>query len=178
MKKIVAFGASTSSTSINQKLAKWATTQLDGMEIRLLDLNDYEMPLFSVDKEKQLGIPAQAVQFKEELRSADGILISFAEHNGNFSTAFKNIFDWSSRIKEKMWLNKPMFLMATSPGQRGGQSVLDIAVKGFPHRGGQVVASFSLPSFEENFSIEQGIESENLRADFQIQLTKFQDAVS
>jgi NAD(P)H-dependent FMN reductase len=175
-KNIVAFGASSSKHSINKQLASWAASQLDDVEVNLLDLNDYEMPIFSMDKEEATGIPQLAHDFKEQLRNADGILISFAEHNGSFSAAFKNIFDWASRIEKSMWLDKPMFLLATSPGARGGKSVLTGAVNDFPHRGGKVVASFSLPSFMQNFS-EAGIVDEELKKDIEIQLKVYSEAL-
>ena len=50
-----------------------------------------------------------------------------------------------------------MLLLATSPGARGGGTVLDIAVKRMPFQGGLVKGSFSLPSFNENFDTEKGI---------------------
>jgi len=172
-KKIVAFGASSSKQSINKQLAGWAASQIEDVEVQLLDLNNYEMPIFSVDKEREAGIPQQAHDFKEQLRNADGILISFAEHNGAFSAAFKNIFDWASRIEKSMWLDKPMFLLATSPGGRGGKSALTGAVNDFPHRGGKVVASFSLPSFGQNFSEGEGIVDEKLKEEFRKELELF-----
>lgn len=46
--------------------------------------------------------------------------------------------------------------MATSPGARGGASVLEIAKKAFPFYGGNVKAAFSLPSFDANFDILNG----------------------
>ena len=95
---------------------------MKNVQIDSIDLNDFEMPIFSIDKEKNTGIPNQAHTFKEKIRNAEGIIISFAEHNGSYSVAFKNIFDWASRIEKSMWLNKPMFLLATSPGGRGGSS--------------------------------------------------------
>jgi hypothetical protein len=54
--------------------------------------------------------------------------------------------------------------MATSPGARGGSSVLDIAKNRFPFQGGDVKGSFSLPSFHENFK-EGKIINEELNAD-------------
>ena len=45
-----------------------------------------------------------------------------------------------------------MLLIATSPGARGGTSVLQAAVTYFPYLGGHVVANFSLPNFHDNFS--------------------------
>ncbi|MFN7044061.1 MAG: NADPH-dependent FMN reductase [Flavobacterium sp.] len=157
MKKIIAFGASSSKQSINKQLATFAANQFKNVTIEILDLNDYEMPIFSVDKEKENGIHPLAQEFYAKLGSADLIIISFAEHNGNYSTAFKNILDWTSRINAKTFQEKPMLLLATSPGARGGSSVLEIASKRFPFQGGMVKGSFSLPSFYENFDVVNGI---------------------
>ena len=163
MKKILAFGASSSKTSINKQLATYTANQFKNASVEILDLNDYEMPIFSIDKEKENGIPQLAHDFYAKLGSADLIIISFAEHNGAYSAAFKNILDWSSRINAKTFQEKPMLLLATSPGARGGSSVLDIATKRFPFQGGIVKGSFSLPSFNDNFDTEKGITNEELK---------------
>ena len=162
-KKIIAFGASSSKQSINKQLATFAANQFQNASVEILDLNDYEMPIFSIDKEKENGIHPLAQEFYSKLGSADLILISFAEHNGNYSSAFKNILDWTSRINAKTFQEKPMLLLATSPGARGGSSVLDIATKRFPFQGGVVKGSFSLPSFNDNFDTEKGITNEDLK---------------
>ncbi len=176
MKKIVAFGASNSTKSINKQLAKWTAEQLNNVEVQLLDLNDFEMPIYSPERQAD-GFPEHAVRFKNLIKEADGITISFAEYNGSYSAAFKNIFDWMSRLPRPIWVEKPMFLMGTSPGKRGAKTVLETAVKSFPHQGGQVVASFSLPSFTENFNLENGIVNAELRNEFEKQLHFFQQAL-
>ena len=176
-KTILAFGASNSSQSINKKLANFAAHQINGASINILDLNDYEMPIFSVDLESKSGIPALAHQFKDELRKADGIIISFAEHNSNFSAAYKNIFDWISRIEKDVWLNKPMFLLATSPGGRGGSSVLAIAVNAYGYSNKNTIAQFSLPLFNDNFSEKLGITDTELKESFNKQLSIFKEAL-
>ena len=162
-KKIIAFGASSSKQSINKQLATYTANQFQNVSVEILDLNDYEMPVFSVDKQAENGIHPLAQEFYAKIGSADLIVISFAEHNGNFSSAFKNILDWSSRINAKTFQEKPMLLLATSPGARGGSSVLDIATKRFPFQGGIVKGSFSLPSFNDNFDAEKGITNEELK---------------
>ena len=126
-KKIVAFGASSSKNSINKEFSYFAAKQIDNAVINIMDLNDFEMPIFSIDSEKEHGIPKLAYEFKLNLKKADGIIISFAEHNGAYTAAFKNIFDWISRVEKIVWYNKPMFLLATSDGSRGGLSVLEIS---------------------------------------------------
>lgn len=174
-KKIIAFGASNSKHSINKKLATLAANQINEQiaETIILDLNDFEMPIFSIDRELSKGIPQLAKDFKSHILACDGIIISFAEHNGAYSTAFKNIYDWISRLEGSIWDNKPMLLMATSPGVRGGQSVLDLATGSFKFRNNNVLTSFSLPSFGNNYSEETGIIDEALRTAFHDRLNEF-----
>ena len=176
--KIIAFGASNSKQSINKKLAFYAANQIPDTDVNLLDLNDFEMPIFSVDREKETGIPALAVEFRQHLKNADGIVISFAEHNGAYSTAFKNIYDWISRIDNDVWMNKPMFLLATSPGGRGAKTVLEIALNKFTLMNKNRIAHFSLPSFNQNFSEENGITNLDLLKEFKQQLQYFVAALN
>lgn len=151
MKRIVAFAGSNSKTSINKQLAAYAGSILNEADVTILDLNDYVMPLYSIDLENENGIPENVKKFLEEVQSSDAIILSLAEHNGAYSAAFKNVFDWMSRIDGKLWKEIPMLLMATSPGGRGGASVLEIAKGRFPYMGGNIVSSFSLPNFYDNF---------------------------
>lgn len=165
--KIVAFGASPSKNSINKKLATYAASLFENAEVEVLDLNDYQMPLFSVDVEAEIGQHELAKAFLVKIESADFLVVSMAENNGNYSAAFKNVFDWSSRIMGKVFQGKPMLLMATSPGVRGGASSLEIAKNAFPRYGADIKATFSLPSFNENFDVEKGVIS-NVEFDNQL----------
>lgn len=156
--KVIAFGASSSRTSINKKLATYtanlaATTNSD-IKVEILDLNDFELPIFSQDKEIELGQPEAAKAFFDKLGESDAIIISFAEHNGSYTAAYKNLFDWASRINQKVFQSKPMLLLATSPGPGGAASVLAAAVGSAPYFAGDVKASLSIPSFFENFDLE------------------------
>ena len=175
---IVALGASNSSTSINKKLAHHAAYQIEGADLNLLDLNDFEMPLYGIDLEKKEGIPQLAHDFKAHLAKTDGIIISFAEHNGAYSVAFKNVFDWISRIDSDVWYNKPMLLMATSPGGRGGQTVLDIAANKFKYMTKNKIFTFSLPSFFDNYSDEKGVVDDALKSQLSDQITQFIDVMN
>ncbi len=151
--KIIAFGASTSNDSNNKKLATYAASLFENATVEVLDLNDFAMPLFDVDIEMTIGQHVVAQSFLDKIKAADLLVVSMAEHNGNYSAAFKNIFDWGTRINGKVFQEKPMLLMATSPGGRGGASVLEIAKNAFPRYGAIVKATFSLPSFNENFDV-------------------------
>jgi len=172
-KKILVFAASNSSFSINKKLANYAANQVADSKVTFLDLNNFEMPIYSIDRENAIGIPDLALQFKEEVKNTDGIIISFAEHNGSYSTAFKNIFDWISRINKNVWEDKPMFLLATSPGSHGGKTVLKLASERFRRGNINKIVEFSLPSFNLNFSEELGIVDKNLNSEFEQHLNDF-----
>ena len=154
--KIIALAGSNSRNSINKKLANYAAHLFENAEVEVLDLNDYQMPLFGVDIEVSIGQHPLAKAFLDKIATADVLVVSLAENNGNYSVAFKNIFDWCSRITAKIFQEKPMLLMATSPGFRGGATVLEMAKNAFPRFGAVVKASFSLPSFNDNFDIEKG----------------------
>lgn len=152
--KLLAFGASTSSTSINRQLANFAANQVADAEVTDLDLSQFSLPIYSSDEEEANGIPADARAFKDLITSHDGIVVSLAEHNGSYAAAFKNLYDWVSRIDQSVWADKPMLLLSTSPGGRGGMTVMEAAKATFPRMGADLKASFSLPSFYDNFSPE------------------------
>lgn len=152
MKNIIAFAGSNSKNSINKDLVMYASTLIDNVNIHILDLNDFELPVYGIDLEKEQGIPENAYKFLNVIKDSNGILLSLAEHNGAYSTVFKNLFDWLTRIDGKMFFNKPMLLMAASTGGRGGLSVLEIAKSRFPFHDANIVSVFSLPFFENNFA--------------------------
>ena len=156
-RKIIAFAASSSRRSINRQLVTYAAGLLRNAEVEILDLNDYELPLFSVDREDELGQPELARAFLRKISDSDAILISFAEHNGCYSAAYKNLYDWVSRIQPKVYQDKAMVLLSTSPGGRGGRSVMELALAQIPRFGGDVRASVMVPSFGDNFDSEAGV---------------------
>lgn len=158
--RILAFAASSSRQSINKRLVEYAARLLPQFHtplvIEVLDLNAYEMPIYSIDREKESGIPEAAHRFYEKIKATDALIISYAEHNGFYTAAYKNIFDWASRIEMKVYQNKPMVVFATSTGKGGGANVLKTALDSAPHFGAVIKASLSVPSFRESFDLSQG----------------------
>lgn len=177
MIKILTIGASNSRRSINGQFAQWAVKQIENAQVETMDLNDFEMPIYSIDRENESGIPSLALDFKSKVKSVDGIVISLAEHNGSYTAAFKNITDWVSRIEKGTWADKPVLLLATSPGPRGGMGVLATAKMSFPHQGAKVVGDFSLPSFNKNFDELNGITDPKLLDTFMIELNNLSETV-
>ncbi len=172
MTHIIAFAASTSRQSINKSLVTYAAHSLQDMTYEVLDLNDFAAPLYSIDEENENGIPQNVKAFKEKLEQADGIIVSLAEHNGNFTAAFKSLYDWLSRIDTNIFGGKPLLLLSTSPGPSGASNVLAVAKQGFPIMGGQIIGEFSLPEFFDNFT-ENEITSVSLKAELQKQIAVF-----
>ena len=152
MKKILAFAGSNSSDSINKELASYAASLVEDGQVTLLDLNDFDLPMYSKDLESKSGIPENAKKFHEFIKQADGIVLSLAENNGAYAAVFKNLFDWMSRWEQKTFMGKPMLLMATSTGGRGGATVLAMAHSRFPYHDAKIAAEFSLPLFQDKFA--------------------------
>ena len=179
---IVVFAATNSTQSINLRLANHAAKILQNelsvsVEIDVLDLNDYEMPIYSPEREAR-GIPQFAKDFYEKLGAADGVMISFAEHNGTYTAAFKNIFDWSSRIKKQVFQDRPVMLMATSIGPQGGQRVLAAAMGAFPNFGANITSSFNFGPFSEHFDIETDrFKNAELATELREAIVAFHDAL-
>tara|TARA_B110000093_G_C12936023_1_gene395757 strand:+ start:51 stop:251 length:201 start_codon:yes stop_codon:yes gene_type:complete len=66
--------------------------------------------------------------------------------------------------------------MSTSPGGRGGATVLEIARGRFPYMGGNIVSTFSLPSFNDNFKDESFVNKE-LKTQLDIEVLRFQQSI-
>ena len=177
MSKILAFGASNSINSINKRHASFTAKMISPVESAILDLNDFEMPIYSKDSEKKDGIPDKALEFKKLMSETGGIVISLAEHNGNYTAAFKNIYDWISVVEKVVWNNKPLFLLAASEGSNGGNNVLQIAASRFSRQSNFEIPLFSLPNFSENFSDSEGIIDKVLTEEFEVQITNFKNQI-
>lgn len=154
--KVLTFAATNSRNSINKQLVKFAASKLTKAEIDYADINDFDLPIYNIDLENDYGIPDCAHAFQRRIEHADAILISFAEHNGNFTVAFKNLFDWMSRIDRSVYRNKPIVMLATSPGPGGAATVLKLAESAAPFFDGRVIGSLSIPSFFDHFDTERG----------------------
>ncbi len=179
MKKIIAFAGSNSKQSINKSLVEYAASIINDsdFEVLVLDLNNFEMPLYGMDLELRDGLPETAKSLFNHIQNSDGILISLAEHNGAYTAIFKNAFDWMSRVNAKTFANKPMLLMATSPGGRGGESVLAIAKDRFPRHDARIIADFSLPMFGTHFQ-DGKIVDETLNTELVHKVEQFKNVIN
>ena len=149
MSRIIAIAGSISSDSINKKVLKSIATKNTNIEI--LELENYLTPFYSSDEEKANGVPEKALALLKKFNSADAIIISSPEYNGQLSAAFKNTIDWMSRAERLIFGNKPTLLISASPGARGGASVLKLMNDIFPRFGADIAASVSIGKFNDVF---------------------------
>ena len=137
--KILAIAASNHSRSINRALLGYAAARLETLapdvEIEFVDINQYEMPIYSIDREKSDGVHPLAQALFDKIGAADALIVSFAEYNGFVTAAWKNIYDWMSRIDQKVWQDKPIVLLAATPGPRAGANVLQTQEMTAPYFG-------------------------------------------
>lgn len=179
MKKIVAFAGSNSSTSINHALVSYAASQITAHEVKVIKLTDFPLEIFGEDIEKERGYSVDLRLLLNEIKGADALMISVNEHNGGASAFFKNVLDWLSRIEYKFLAGKKILLMSTSTGKRGAASSLEYVKNVIPRFDGEVVESFSFPSFPENFSLEENkITNELLELGFIDVLQNFQHQIN
>ena len=175
--KIIGFAGSNSRQSINKQLVKYTLDQITTAETEWVDITDYPLPIFGVDLEDEEGYPQAIYDFLEKLQSADGIVISLAEHNGSYTVAAKNLFDWCSRCQGGFFKDIPVLLMGTSTGGYGAKNVLGAAEMRLPKFGANIISIFSLPLFEENFSTEEGILSPDLKKEHKSSIQQLIDSI-
>lgn len=173
MAKILAFSGSNSSTSINYQLVKYTVSLLEAHKVQLLNMSYFPFPMYSEDYEKENGYSNSLIELKNDMAKSDGLIISVNEHNGNPSAYFKNLIDWLSRLERKFLDEKPILLMSTSGGKRGGASSLEVTKNLIPRFGAEVVATFSLSSYYESFDESKGITDKELAEAHRLALDEF-----
>lgn len=125
--KILAFAGSTRTDSLSKKLVKIAADGANesGADTMVIDLRDFQMPLYDEDLEKQEGLPSNARKLKDLMMEHQGFLISSPEYNSSISGVLKNTIDWTSRQTDDelplaCFKDKITGLMSASPGGLGG----------------------------------------------------------
>ena len=126
--RMLILSGSTRSGSYNTLLARIAEQLLQeaGAKTALINLTDFDMPIYNGDIQQQLGIPAPAMALKQQFKEADGLLFASPEHNMSPSALLKNTIDWVSRATahesgKVPFEGKAAALCSASTGGLGGQ---------------------------------------------------------
>jgi len=162
MSAILAFAGSNSTTSINYSLVKYTASLIEGHQVRLLNMANYPFPMYSEDAEKEQGYSNALKELYDDIQEVDALIISVNEHNGGQSAYFKNLIDWLSRLDRSFIKESKIFLMSTSPGKRGAIGSHERTEKMLTRFGAEIISTFSLPSFKDNFDSEKGITDKEL----------------
>ena len=150
MSKIIAFAGSNHSKSINYQLVSSVAAMMPDEEIQVIDIRHWKIPMYSIDMDPD-QTPEEITKLIALITAADGVIISSPEHNGGTPAFIKNILDWLSRRADKVFDRKALFLMSTSPGAGGAATNLKYLIHSLPYQGATIAATFSLPSFYDNF---------------------------
>jgi chromate reductase len=77
-------------------------------------------PLYDADFHASAGVPAEVAALADAIRGADAVVIASPEYNWTIPGALKNAIDWSSRLPEQPFKEKPVLIQSVSAGPLGG----------------------------------------------------------
>jgi azobenzene reductase len=106
--------------SYTRELLKQIIKNLDKTvcEIDLIDFREIPLPFFDGSLENR----ALAKPFVQKIIEADGLIIASPEYHNSFSGVLKNAFDF---VTSEHIGNKPIAIMATAGGGKGGINCLN-----------------------------------------------------
>jgi NAD(P)H-dependent FMN reductase len=190
MAKFLMFAGSARKASTNKQLAALAasTAKAEGADVTLIDLKDFEMPLYDGDLEQDRGLPENAKRLKQLFVEHDGIFIASPEYNSSISPLLKNALDWISRphteSEPPLWAfnGKVMAIGSVAPGAFGGLRGLvllrmmlgNIGVAVVPS---QIAISHGVTAFDDVGALKDEQQSQMLKATIK-QLTLTTEAIT
>ena len=126
--KILALAGSTRRDSFNGQLLQAGAemARSHAAEVTLVDLREFEMPLFDQDLESEQGLPENAKRLKEIFVGHQGLLLACPEYNSSITPLLKNVIDWTSRPAGEddpplsAYRGKTAAIISASPGGFGG----------------------------------------------------------
>lgn len=119
-KKIAVIVGSIRKESLNRKMAK-VLMSLAPPSLKLEMVEIASLPLYNQDLDDEGKPPAAWTTFRDQVKSADGVLFVTPEYNRSVPGVLKNAIDVGSRPYGKnVWDNKPSAVISVSPGAIGG----------------------------------------------------------
>jgi len=127
---LLVFAGSTRKQSFNRRLAQAtaAMARETGVQVTLLELSDFDIPMYNADLEAQ-GTPADVLRLKQILWEHPAWIICAPEYNGSYTALLKNTIDWASRPVKghpdwqdgiRPFRGKVAGMLSASPGALGG----------------------------------------------------------
>lgn len=116
--------------------------------VEILDLHEYQFPLFNERLTLQPNPLPQVIEFAEKIKSSDGIIIVTPEYNGGYPASLKNVID----LLYAEWHRKPIAIATASNGVFGGTQVItSLQFSLWKIRAWTVPAMFPVPKVQELF---------------------------
>ncbi|HEV8515082.1 MAG TPA: NADPH-dependent FMN reductase [Cyclobacteriaceae bacterium] len=116
--------------------------------VEILDLNEYQFPVFNERLKFQPNPTALMTDFANKIKSADGVIIVTPEYNGGYPAALKNVVD----LLYDEWRRKPIAISTVSDGSFGGTQVItSIQFTLWKIRAWTVPAMFPVPKVNDSF---------------------------
>ncbi|MBK7944958.1 MAG: NAD(P)H-dependent oxidoreductase [Flavobacteriales bacterium] len=91
-----------------------------GHQAEILDLKEFDFPLFTERLKHQQQPHAGAVEFARRISQSDGVILVTPEYNGGYPASVKNIVD----LLTDEWKRKPVAICTVSDGSFGGTQVI------------------------------------------------------
>ena len=130
-------------------------------EVEIIDLNEYQFPVFNERLRFMPNPTPQVLEFAEKIKNADGVIIVTPEYNGGYPAALKNVVD----LLYAEWRRKPIAISTVSDGIFGGTQVITSLVFTLFKIGAWLVpAMFPVPKVQDNYD-EQGVPTEKAGVD-------------
>ncbi len=123
----IAGSARSGAWSVKLRDAARRSAEAAGAQCSVLDLRALALPLYDGDIESGSGVPAGAATLRDAIRDHDALVMVTPEYNGFPTPLVINAFDWLSRLPDglKATADKPVALLASSPGALGGLRALN-----------------------------------------------------
>lgn len=116
--------------------------------VEVLDLAEYNFPLFEERLKYQQNPSAATLDFAQKIKAADGVLIVTPEYNGGYPASLKNAID----LLYDEWRRKPVAISTVSAGGFGGMQVItSLQFSLWKMQAWTVPAMFPVPKVQEAF---------------------------
>ena len=127
----------------------------------ILDLAQYEFPIFNEKLSEQKNPTKKALEFAEKVKAADAIIIVTPEYNGSFPASLKNVID----LLTKEWNHKPIAISTVSGGDFGGsQALIATQFSLWKLHAITIPAIFPVPNIDDTFNAK-GIPNDKEKTD-------------
>jgi NAD(P)H-dependent FMN reductase len=116
--------------------------------VEILDLKEYNFPLFDNTLKLQKNPLPTTVQFADKVKTADGIIIVTPEYNGGYPASLKNAID----VLYEEWRHKPIGIATVSSGPfAGSQCLFALQFSLWKIKAWTITEIFSVPNVQDMY---------------------------